>query len=54
MQYQKHLEPRKKGNDGYDFKIFIIINAHKKHLWFSIHDLMGITIKPTNIFITGR
>jgi hypothetical protein len=26
---------KKKEDDGYDLKIFIVINAHKKHLMFS-------------------
>jgi hypothetical protein len=32
MQYQKYVEPRKKKwDDGYNLKIFMVINVHKKH-----------------------
>jgi len=56
MKYQKYLKPRKKKkkkkkkDDGYDLKIFMVINTHKKHPYnFFIHDSMSITIKPANI-----
>jgi hypothetical protein len=31
MQHKKYVELRKKRDDGYDFKIFIVINHHEKH-----------------------
>jgi hypothetical protein len=47
---KKIKKKRKKKDDGYDFKIFIVINAHKKYPYvFFIHDSMSITIKPANI-----
>jgi len=42
MQHQKYVEPRKKEDDGYDLKIFMVINTHKKYYYvfffFFIHD----------------
>jgi len=37
MQHQKYVEPRKKWDDGYDFKIFMVINAHRTHLFMVIN-----------------
>jgi hypothetical protein len=55
MQHRKYIEPKKKWDDGYDPKIFIIINAHKKHFYsFCIHDSMNIAIKPVNINIKKK
>jgi hypothetical protein len=37
MQHRKYVEPKrkknKKKNDGYDIKIFIVVNAHKKQAY---------------------
>jgi hypothetical protein len=37
---------KKKKDDRYDLKIFMVINAHSKYLYiFFIHDSMSIIIK---------
>jgi hypothetical protein len=52
VQYQKYVELRKKKkkDDEYDFKIFMVINVYKKHsyIFFFIHNSMSITIKPAS------
>jgi hypothetical protein len=40
MQHQKYIEPRKKGDDGYDLNIFIVINVHKKHLYVFLSSMI--------------